>query len=36
MPKCGFNKVALQFYLYHTLGWVLSYKFAAYSQSTLP
>ena len=30
MPKCDFNKVALQLYLNHTSAWVFSWKFAAY------
>ena len=34
MPKCDFNKVALQLYWNHTLSWVLSCKFAAYFQNT--
>ena len=34
MPKCNFNKVALQLYLNPTLAWVLSCKFAAYFQNT--
>ena len=34
MPKCDFNKVALQVYWNHTLAWVLSSKFATYFQST--
>ena len=33
MPKCGFNKVAVQLYLSHTLAWVLSCKLAAYFQN---
>ena len=35
MPKCGFNKVALQFYWNHISSWVFSCKFAAYYQNTL-
>ena len=34
MPKCDFNKVALQLYWSHTLAWVFSGKFAAYFQNT--
>ena len=34
MPKCDFNKGALQLYWNHTLAWVLSSKFAAYFQNT--
>ena len=34
MPKCDFNKVALQLYWSHTLAWVFSVKFAAYFQNT--
>ena len=34
MPKCDFNKVALQFYGNRTSAWVFSYKFATYFQST--
>ena len=34
MPKCNFNKVALQLYWNHTLAWVFSCKFAAYLQNT--
>ena len=30
MPKCDFNKAALQLYLNHTSTWVFSCKFAAY------
>ena len=30
MPKCDFNKVALQRYLNRTSAWVFSCKFAAY------
>ena len=33
MPKCGFNKVALQLYWNHTLAWMFSCKFAAYFQN---
>ena len=33
LPKCDFNKVALQFYWNHTSPWVFSCKFAAYFQS---
>ena len=32
MPKCDFNKVALQFYWNNTSAWVFSCKFAAYFQ----
>ena len=32
MPKCDFNKVALQFYWNSTLPWVFSCKFAGYLQ----
>ena len=34
MPKCDFNKVALQLYWNHTLAWVFSCKSAAYFQNT--
>ena len=34
MPKCNFNKVAMQFYKNHTLAWVFSCKFATYFQNT--
>ena len=34
MPKCDFNKVALQLYWNHTSAWVFSCKFAAYFQNT--
>ena len=34
MPKCDFNKVALQIYWNHTSAWVFSCKFAAYFQNT--
>ena len=34
MPKCDFNKVALQLYRNHTSAWVFSCKFAAYFQNT--
>ena len=34
MPKCDFNKVALQLYWNHTSAWVFSGKFAAYFQNT--
>ena len=34
MPKCNFNKVALQLYWNPTLAWVFSCKFAAYFQNT--
>ena len=34
MPKCDFNKVALQLYWNHTSGWVISCKFTAYFQNT--
>ena len=33
MPKCNFNKVALQLYWNHTSAWVFSCKFAAYFQN---
>ena len=33
MPKCDFNKVALQLYWNHTSAWVFSCKFAAYFQN---
>ena len=33
MPKCDFNKVALQLYWNRTLVWVFSCKFAAYFQT---
>ena len=33
MPKCDFNKVALQLYLNRTSAWVFSCKFAAYFQN---
>ena len=33
MPKCDFNKVALQLYWNCTLAWVFSCKFAAYFQT---
>ena len=36
MPKCDFNKVALQLYWNQTLAWVFSYKFAAYFQNIFP
>ena len=36
MPKCDFNKVALQLYWNHTSAWVFSCKFAAYFQNTFP
>ena len=36
MPKCNFNKVALQLYWNHTSAWVFSCKFAAYFQNTFP
>ena len=36
MPKCDFNKVALQFYWNCTSAWVFSCKFAAYFQNTFP
>ena len=29
MPKCDFNKAALQLYLNHTLAWVFFCKFVA-------
>ena len=34
MPKCDFNKVALQLYWNRTSAWVFSCKFAAYFQNT--
>ena len=34
MPKCDFNKLALQLYWNRTLAWVFSCKFAAYFQNT--
>ena len=34
MPKCDFNKVALQLYLNRTSACVFSCKFAAYFQNT--
>ena len=34
MPKCDFNKVALQLYWNRTSSWVFSRKFAAYIQNT--
>ena len=34
MPKCDFNKVALQLYWNHISAWVFSCKFAAYFQNT--
>ena len=34
MPKCDFNKVALQVYCNRTSAWVFSCKFAAYFQNT--
>ena len=34
MPKCYFNKVALQLYRNRTSAWVFSCSFAAYFQST--
>ena len=34
MPKCDFNKVALQLYRNHTSAWVFSCNFAAYFQNT--
>ena len=33
MPKCDFNKVALQLYWNHTWAWVFPGKFAAYLQN---
>ena len=33
MPKCNFNKVALQLYQNHTSAWMFSCKFAAYFQN---
>ena len=34
MPKCDFNKVALQLYSDRTSAWVFSCEFAAYFQNT--
>ena len=34
MPKSDFNKVTKQLYWNHSLAWVLSCKFAAYSEQT--
>ena len=34
MPKCDFNKIALQLYWNHASAWVLSCKFVAYFQNT--
>ena len=34
MPKCNFNKVALQLYWNHTSAWMFSCKFSAYFQNT--
>ena len=34
IPKCNFNKVALQLYWNHSLAWVFSCKFAAYFWNT--
>ena len=34
MPKCDFNKFAMQFYWNHTSAWVFSCKFAAYFQNS--
>ena len=34
LPKCNFNKVALQFYWNRTSAWAHSCKFAAYFQNT--
>ena len=34
MPKCNFNKVAMQLYGNLTLAWMFSCKFAAYFQNT--
>ena len=33
MPKCGFNKVALELYLNHTSAGMFSCLFAAYFQN---
>ena len=33
MPKCDFNKVALQLYWNHTSAWAFSCKFTAYFQN---
>ena len=35
MPKCSFNKVALQLYGNLTLAWMFSSNFAAYFQNTI-
>ena len=35
MPKCDFNKVALQLYRNQTSAWVFFCKFAAYFRNTL-
>ena len=35
MPKCGFNKVALQLNSNQTPEWVFSGKFAAYFQNAI-
>ena len=34
MPKCDFNKIALQLYWNRTSAWMFSCKFATYFQST--
>ena len=34
MPKCDFNKVALQLYWNQTSVWMFSYKFTAFFQNT--
>ena len=34
MPKCDFNKVALQLYGNRTLAWVFSCEFPTYFQNT--
>ena len=36
MPKCDFNKVALQLYWNRTSAWVFSCKFSAYFWNTFP
>ena len=35
MPKCDFNKIALQLYWNHTSAWVFSCKLAGYFQDTI-
>ena len=34
MPKCDFNKIALQLYQNHISAWLFSCKFATYFQNT--